>query len=138
MILWIKNTYLRHPNAIKYAFYSLLISGLHFALFYVAHIFIYSLLTCNIIAYAFTIVASFVINRRIIFKDKQDHRRFQQMGRHVLVKLLSLLIDTVILVILSRWILMPHLWAKLIANCSTTANNYLLSKRFVFENKLKR
>ena len=50
-----------------------------------------------------------------------------------MVRLSSLVIDTIVLTVCIKVFGMNDIIAKIIANVSTTFNNYLISKHFVFK-----
>ena len=135
MITLTKEFYRTNKRAIQYVFFSILTAVLHVAVFYVSDLVLVSLILCNVIAYTFSILFSFFINKSVVFKNG-DNNYVLQLLKYLVVKFSSFLIDTAVLLMLTHWLAFPNLLAKLIANCSTTFNNYILSKKFVFKNWL--
>lgn len=123
--------YAKHHKIINYIFWAVITSVLHVGVFWLMDLICDSLILSNIVAYVFSILFSFFINKSAVFADKNTDF-MKQLIKYVLVKSSSFIIDTIILFILSEWLLWPTLLAKLIANCSTTINNYILSKKIVF------
>lgn len=134
MISRIKEFYIKHKSISDYVFFAIITSVLHVLVFYLSNLIFNSLIVCNIIAYTFSILFSFFINKNIVFKDNAGNVGFE-LFKYLIVKFSSFIIDTVVLLLLTHWIILPTLLAKLIANISTTFNNYWLSKIFVFKRK---
>lgn len=129
----IKEFLVKYKSGIEYVVFALLTSLLHIGTFALADYLLESLILCNVIAYAVSILAAFFINKTVVF-EKKEGSVVWELIKFLLVKFSSFLIDTVILMLLTHWWLaMPSFWAKLIANCSTTLNNYWLMKLFVFK-----
>lgn len=124
----------KNETVIKYVILAIVTSILHIAVFCGANLVFKALIVCNIIAYTFSILFSFFANKRVVFKN-EDGGFIKQLLKYLLVKALSFSIDTVILLLLTHWIVLPTMIAKLIANCSTTLNNYIFNKKFVFSQK---
>lgn len=123
--------YAKYRKIISYIFWAVITSILHVGVFWLMDIISDSLIICNIVAYVFSVLFSFFINKSVVFADENTDY-VKQLIRYILVKFSSFIIDTIILFVLSEWLLWPTLLAKLIANCSTTINNYILSKKVVF------
>lgn len=134
MITSMINFYKSHKRVIQYVFFSVLTAVLHVAVFWSSDLLLKSLVLCNVIAYTFSILFSFFINKGVVFKNNSNQYG-SQLIKYVLVKFTSFIIDTVVLLALTHWLAFPNLLAKLIANCSTTFNNYFLSNKFVFKQK---
>lgn len=132
MITWINNFYGKYWRAIRYVIFALITSALHIGVFSLCHLFIPTLIICNIIAYVFSFLFSFFINKKLIFKN-ESNLFGNQLFKYLIVKGSSFVIDTIILLILTHWLTIPTILAKLIANTSTTLNNYFLNKKFVFK-----
>lgn len=134
MTLWIKRFFTKNETLLKYVLLAILTSILHVGVFYGADLILHSLIACNIIAYTFSILFSFFVNKRVVFKN-ENSGYLKQLFRYLIIKTISFFIDTVILLLLTHWIVLPTMIAKLIANCSTTLNNYIFNKKFVFSEK---
>ena len=131
MIMIKSKFYAKHSKIINYVFWAIITSVLHVGVFWLMNFIVKSLIFCNIVAYIFSILFSFFINKSVVFAD-ENAAYVMQLIKYVLVKGSSFIIDTIILFILCKWLLWPTLLAKLVANCSTTFNNYILSKKIVF------
>lgn len=131
MILKENKFYIKHRKITNYIFWAVITSVFHVGVFYLMNLIWDSLIGCNIVAYVFSIIFSFLVNKSVVFADKNT-AYMEQLMKYVFVKFLSFIIDTIILFILSKWLLWPMLIAKLVANCSTTINNYSLSEKIVF------
>lgn len=91
----------------------------------------------NVLAWIISIFITFFLNKKVVFESKSDRKRevVKELFLFYLVRLTSLLIDTVVLLICVKFLGMGDIWAKIIANVSTTFNNYFISKHFVFKKK---
>ncbi len=134
MTSWIRNFYVKYKSIVQYVVFAIFTSALHVFVFSVSHYFVDSLVICNIVSYAFSTLLSFFLNKKVVFKNTSNQYGMQ-LVKYLLVKFTSFVVDTVILMILTQWLSVPTLLSKLIANCSTTLNNYVFNKKFVFSKK---
>lgn len=91
-----------------------------------------NILYCNIIAYSVSITIAFVINKKIVYTNKNKNF-LPQILLFLIVKLISFLIDSGVLVILHEYMKLNNFWSKIISNSSTTVSNYLLNDKLVFK-----
>ena len=93
----------------------------------------------NVLAWIISILITFFLNKKVVFESKSERKRevLKELVLFYLVRLTSLLIDTAVLLICVKVFGMGDIWAKVIANVSTTFNNYFISKHFVFKKKKK-
>ena len=131
MTLAIEHFLKKHKTIIEYVILAIVTSILHVGVFWGANAIFHSLIACNIIAYTVSVLFSFFVNKRVVFKN-QDGGYIKQLLKYLVVKSISFCIDTVILLLLTHWLVFPTMLAKLLANCSTTLNNYIFNKKFVF------
>ena len=134
MTLAIEQFLKKNETAVKYVIMAIVTSILHIAVFGGASLIFEALIMCNIIAYTFSILFSFFVNKRLVFKN-QEGGAIKQLCKYLVVKAISFFIDTAILLLLTHWLVFPAMLAKLIANCSTTLNNYIFNKKFVVAKK---
>lgn len=126
------------PTFIIYVAISLATSFLNvFTYWLLLKIFIEKHILCNVIAWVITIAITFILNQKIVFKTIFSSKKefCKQLLFFYTLRLSSLLIDTCVLKFCISKLAMHELIAKLIANISTTFNNYFLSKYTIFKNK---
>ena len=118
---------------IKYVLSAILVSGLNVGTYYFFYRFILSnIVVSNVIAYAISITVQFIINKRIVFKDRKKSS-IKQIGLFLFVKLIAFVLDTIVLFICTKILLLGQLISKVISNCSTTISNYSLNNKMVFK-----
>jgi putative flippase GtrA len=129
---------LLNKKFIKYVFFAIITSGLNVLTYFICYEFILnSVILSNIVAYVVSIVVSFSINKKIVFKDK-NKTNLNQFICYLLVKLISFSLDSVVLLVAVDYLNINHFLSKLIANASTTISNYTLNNRIVFKSKKER
>ena len=117
----------------QYIFFAILTSVINVLAYLISYKFIIqSIIICNIIAYTLSIILSFVFNKKIVFKNN-DKNILRQMIGFLIVKFISFIIDSVVLILCNKVLLLNNFWSKIISNCSTTANNYFWQKNKVFK-----
>lgn len=91
----------------------------------------------NFIAWMITTNITFTLNKKIIFKDTDKNIKvyLEKMLKFYILRISSLIIDTIILKICIEFINMNYIIAKILSNCGTIFNNYLISKYYIFNNK---
>lgn len=94
---------------------------------------------CNVLAWIISIFITFFLNKRVVFESKSERKRevFKELVLFYLVRLTSLIIDTCVLLLCVKVFGIGEILSKIIANVSTTFNNYFISKYFVFNKKRK-
>ena len=101
-------------------------------LFY--NLIINNIIISNIAAYAISISSSFIINKKVVFKNN-NKGIIKQLIFYLLVKAVSFSIDSLVLVVAVDYIGLTNFLSKLIANASTTISNYTLNNKVVFKQK---
>lgn len=120
---------------IKYVFFAIITSLLNvgtYILFY--NYVIDNIILSNVIAYTVSITLSFILNKKIVFKNNSGNL-LKQITSYLSVKALSFVIDSLVLIITVRWLGLNNFISKLIANASTTISNYTLNQQVVFKDK---
>lgn len=121
----------------KYVFFAIVTSLLNVGTYLLFYNFILeNIIISNIIAYAVSITVSFILNKKVVFKNN-DENIIKQIIFYLLVKLASFTIDSIVLVICKEYIGLSNFIAKLIANMSTTISNYTLNQKMVFKENNK-
>lgn len=130
MILKIKNN-----QFVNYVFFALITTIINVSVYLLCYKYLFhSIIISNIIAYVVSVTSSFVINKNLVFKNKNNCIR-KQAFLFFLTKVLSFVIDTGVLYVLNKLLCMNINLSKIISNASTTISNYLLNKNLVFKNR---
>jgi len=119
----------------NYVFFALITSGINvgaYILFY--NCILGNIIISNIFAYTVSITASFIINKKIVFKNNNKNFIIQ-IVLYLMVKVIAFGVDSLVLIGLHKFFTIDNFLAKLIANTSTTISNYTLNNKVVFKNK---
>ena len=117
---------------VLYVMFAIVTSVINIVSYFIFYNFIYkNILIANIFAYTVSIVSSFSINKRLVFKSSND-KVATKFVAYVIMKVVALLIDSGVLYLLTTFTSMDNLIAKIIANCSTTLSNYFISN-YIFK-----
>lgn len=120
---------------LKYVFFAIITSLLNVGTYLLFYNYIWAnIIISNIIAYSISIVVSFILNKKIVFKENSKNI-FKQITSYLGVKGISFIVDSIVLVICKNYIGLGNFVAKLIANISTTISNYTLNNKIVFKEK---
>ena len=120
---------------VKYVFFAIITSVLNvgtYMIFY--NLIIDNIIISNVVAYTVSITTSFVINKKVVFKNN-NKSIFRQIFSYLLVKVLSFTIDSFVLLVAVDYLGLNNFLSKLIANASTTISNYTLNNKVVFKQK---
>jgi len=112
----------------NYVFFALITSGINvgaYILFY--NCILGNIIISNIFAYTVSITASFIINKKIVFKNNNKNFIIQ-IVLYLMVKVIAFGVDSLVLIGLHKFFTIDNFLAKLIANTSTTISNYTLNK----------
>lgn len=131
-----KEVVIKYKMFLKYLLVSLVVSAINVAIYAILvnvskgnHIF------SNIIAWIISTYVNFEFNKKIVFKNEENKSRLKQMSSFYVLRLTSLVIDTLVLKLCIEVFLMHYIIAKIISNFSTTFNNYFISKYYIFNKK---
>lgn len=117
---------------VLYVIFAIITSVINIVSYFIFYNFIYkNILIANIFAYTVSIVSSFSINKKLVFKSSND-KVATKFVAYVIMKIVALLIDSGVLYLLTTFTSMDNLIAKIIANCSTTLSNYFISN-YIFK-----
>lgn len=126
---------LKNNKFANYVFFALITSGINVGAYIVFYnCILENIIISNIFAYTVSITASFVINKKIVFKNNNKNFIIQLL-LYLMVKLVAFGIDSLVLIGLHKFFTISNFVAKLIANTSTTISNYTLNNKIVFRNK---
>lgn len=131
-----KEVVIKYKMFLKYLLVSLVVSAINVAIYAILvnvskgnHIF------SNVIAWIISTYVNFEFNKKIVFKNEENQSRLKQMSSFYVLRLTSLVIDTLVLKLCIEVFLMHYIIAKIISNFSTTFNNYFISKYYIFNKK---
>lgn len=126
----------KYKMFIIYVVVSLFTSVVNILTYYIVNQFINNIVISNIISYVITLFITFYMNKKYVYKDKGKNY-IKKFYTFTLIKLSSLIIDTLVLFLCFKVIGIKELWSKVISNMSTTFNNYFMNKYITFKNEEK-
>ncbi len=90
----------------------------------------------NILAWIVAVIFAYVVNRRFVFQSKSSKRaRVKEIRNFFIFRLLSLLIDTILMYLLVDIFRINDLISKMIVQIVVIVLNYIFSKFFIFKEK---
>lgn len=98
------------------------------------HLITKNIIICNILAYASSISLSFTLNEKIVYKCKKRKYK-KQIPLFLGSKVLSFVIDSLVLIFLDKYFKLASILEKLIANASTTVSNYFICDKIIFKDE---
>ncbi len=107
------------------------------AYFIFAKIFGINYLISNVISWIISVAFAYVTNKLFVFKDKEKDKKqvLIQVYQFVKYRLLSLIIDVLLMYVFVELIKMDDMIAKVINQVIVIVLNYVFSKLFVFKSK---
>ena len=107
------------------------------AYFIFAKIFGINYLISNVISWIISVAFAYVTNKLFVFKDKEKDKKqvLIQIYQFVKYRLLSLIIDVLLMYVFVELIKMDDMIAKVINQVIVIVLNYVFSKLFVFKSK---
>lgn len=90
----------------------------------------------NVFSWIISTFINYILNKKIVFNNKSN-KNFKEIVLFYLLRLGSLLIDTVVLCLCIEKLDINENIAKIISNSSTAIINYSISKVFIFKNDKK-
>lgn len=97
------------------------------------HLICKNILFSNILAYACSISLSFVMNEKIVYKcNSRKHKK--QIPLYMISKLISFILDSLVLYGIDRFLNISSFMEKVIANASTGIFNYFVLDKIIFKN----
>ena len=90
----------------------------------------------NILAWIVAVIFAYVVNRRFVFQSKSSKiARVKEIRNFFIFRLLSLLIDTILMYLLVDIFRINDLISKMIVQIVVIVLNYIFSKFFIFKEK---
>lgn len=128
------NNKIKNNKFLSYVFFAVITSGINVCSYILFYNFIFSnIIVSNVFAYTISIMVSFIINKKIVFKNNNEEILIQ-IVLYLMVKMIAFGVDSIVLIGINKFFNLSNFVAKLIANISTTLSNYTLNNKIVFKN----
>ena len=138
MLCKLKALLLRYSDALAYLFFGVLTTVVNYGVYLPC----YNLLglgagVSNAIAWVAAVAFAFLTNKPFVFKSKDWSAKtvLPELGKFVSCRLLSGVLETVIILVTVDWLLWDGNWMKLFTNILVVIANYFGSKLLVFKEK---
>ena len=120
---------------IKYNIVGTICTILNISFYFIIYTLINHKLASNVIAYILTIIVSFILNKKYVFKNQENIKKIvmKQFITFVLLRLTSLAIDSLAFMLCIHTLHLSDLLSKIISNMCTTFNNYFFNKLIIFK-----
>lgn len=126
---------IRNNKFITYCFFAIITTAINVITYLVFYKFVTNnIIISNIVAYAVSLTAQFIINKNLVFKAGNE-KIIIQIIMFLFVKVVSFSIDSAVLILLHDYLKINNAISKLISNASTTISNYYLNEKLVFKNR---
>lgn len=129
------NLYKKYEEIIKYLFFGVLttlVSILSYALF--TRLFSINYLISNVLSWILAVLFAFITNKLYVFKSETTNI-FKELIKFFEFRILSLLIESVIMYLFVDVLNLNDMIIKIIAQGVVIVLNYVFSKVFVFQSK---
>ena len=133
--------YKKYEEIINYLIMGVLTTLVSIVSYFIfAKVFGINYLVSNVISWIIAVAFAYITNKIFVFKDKEKEKKqvLIQIYQFVKYRLLSLIIDIVLMYIFVEVIKMDDMIAKVINQVIVIVLNYVFSKLFVFKNKNKK
>lgn len=130
--------YQKQKEALLYLFFGGLAFVLNIAVFaLLSNVFHLDPLLGNVISWIITVLFAFYTNRIWVFQAPTTTRKefFQQLASFFSGRIVTLLIEELLLGIFITWLQSPEIPVKVIAQVVVIVLNYVISKLFIFHSK---
>lgn len=123
----------KYRRFLKYILISIFTSIINVLLYIVIeNIFKEMYIFANILSWLISTFIIFILNKKVIFKV-ESKITFKEVIYFYILRLSSLLLDTIVLKFCITYIKMNYIVAKIISNSVTIFNNYFISKYYIFK-----
>ena len=120
-------------KVIKYVFFATITSIINVAVYLITYKYLHAgIIISNVLAYTISISVSFIINKKVVFKNDSD-KVLVQIALYLVVKAVSFSLDSAVLYLLKDILNWNNVLSKIVANASTTISNYTLNNIWVFK-----
>ena len=128
----------KYWDVLTYLFFGVLTTGVN----YLIYLPCYNLLHwsagfSNVLAWIVAVAFAFLTNKPFVFKSRDWSAKtvLPELGKFVSCRLLSGVLETVIILVTVDWLLWDGNWMKLFTNILVVIANYFGSKLLVFKKK---
>lgn len=136
----LKRLYQKYQSMISYLFFGVLTTVINIGVFALLNHYLgWNYQLANILAWFISVLFAYITNKIWVFQSQTITKTglFREISDFFFFRLLSLLIDAVILFIGITLLKQNPLLVKIIDNVVVVAANYLFSKLFIFKGRQK-
>ena len=134
----IKELYIKYKEIIKYGIFGVLTTVINYVSYILfTRLFGIDIFISNSLAWILSVIFAFITNKLIVFESKKFTFKIiiKEGISFTVARILSLLLDMLILYIMSDLMGISDLIVKIISNIVVIIVNYILSKFIIFKNK---
>lgn len=134
----IKELYIKYKELINYGIFGVLTTIINYVSYILfTRLFSIDIFISNLLAWVLSVIFAFITNKIIVFESKEFTLKtiVKEGTSFVIARILSLLLDMLILYIMSDLMGINDLIVKIISNIIVIIVNYILSKFIIFKNK---
>ena len=131
--------YHKYEEIINYLITGFIGVVVNVASFYVCRQISLSILVSNVISWIVAVILMYILNKLFVFKSKKENNKqlFQEFCSFVFARIITLIIETLILYLGVLLITKNDIVIKIIAQIVTIILNYIFSKFIIFKKKEK-
>ena len=139
----IKELYFKYKEIVNYLIFGVLTTVISLLIYYILVFTIlnpenaFELQIANIISWIAGVIFAYVTNRKFVFESKENNR-FKEASKFVTSRIITLLIDMLIMFLAVTTLHFNDKIIKLISQVIVIVSNYVFSKLFVFVKKEKK
>ena len=124
---------LRYQEAINYVLFGGMTTAVNLAIYYPLKLVIHYLIA-NVAAWIGSVIFAFFVNKAFVFEDPRWDARalLFQGGTFAAARLLSLVLEEIILVVFAGWLAMGTNLVKILAQIVVILINFIASKFIIF------
>lgn len=120
---------------IKYSFWGVVSTGLNLVLFYwMTHIGI-NYMIANALSFFLAVIISYFLNEAFVFQQKKAKERTQKILKYILVRVISLCVDSKILFLCVTIWDKDMMLSKMFSSIVVILSTYFFNKTFIFKDE---
>lgn len=134
----IKELFIKYKELINYGIFGVLTTVINYVSYIIfTRVFNLDIFASNLLAWLVSVIFAFITNKLIVFESKEFTIKtlLKEGISFTVARILSLLLDMLILYIMSDLMGINDLIVKIISNIIVIIVNYVLSKFIIFKNK---
>lgn len=116
----------------KYGFWGVITSVINLFLFEFFICCGMDLVLSNVISYWIAVALSYFFNVKFVFYPNKDEKKVSEIGRYLIVRIASIIIDSILLWVFVRYLIPNELISKLIVSTLIILGTYFCNKTWVF------